>query len=265
MLANPNADYMRGFELAHARRPAAALAPVAVDDLSDPAADGRIAPVTRLARRFLDAIEQRQPASPGFAEGYRVQYLIDAARRSHDARPLYRVPHMSRILVTGGSGFIGSALVKRLVGAGHKVRVLDDFSRGARHRLAEVAGDVECIAGDIRSADTVGQAAAGVEEIHHLAYVNGTQFFYSAPDLVLDVAVRGMISVIDACRANRVGTLVLASSSEVYQTPPRTPTDETAPLVGAGPAQSALFLRRRQDRQRADGDQLRPQGAWSAC
>ena len=89
--------------------------------------------------------------------------------------------------------------------------------------------------GDVRAADTVMKAAAGVEEIHHLAYVNGTQFFYSAPELVLDVAVRGMINVIDACRANRVGTLVLASSSEVYQTPPHTPTDETAPLVVPDP------------------------------
>ena len=142
---------------------------------------------------------------------------------------------MSRILVTGGGGFIGSALARRLVRAGHTVRVLDDFSRGARHRLAEVAGEVECIAGDIRAAEMVAQAAAGVEEIHHLAYVNGTQFFYSAPDLVLDVAVRGMINVIDACRANRVRTLLLASSSEVYQTPPRTPTDETAPLVVPDP------------------------------
>jgi nucleoside-diphosphate-sugar epimerase len=142
---------------------------------------------------------------------------------------------VSRILVTGGGGFIGSALVARLVRAGHEVRVLDDFSRGARHRLAEVAGEVECIAGDVRSTDTVVQAAAGVEEIHHLAYINGTQFFYSAPDLVLDVAVRGMINVIDACRTHCVHTLLLASSSEVYQTPTRTPTDETAPLVVPDP------------------------------
>ena len=79
------------------------------------------------------------------------------------------------------------------------------------------------------------RALRGVDEVHHLAYVNGTQFFYSDPDLVLDVAVKGMINVIDACRRHNVGTLILASSSEVYQTPPRIPTDESVPLVVPDP------------------------------
>jgi len=136
---------------------------------------------------------------------------------------------VSRILVTGGSGFIGSALVKALARDGHRVRVLDDNSRGSPRRLAEVAKDIEFIAGDIRDAATVEKGAHGMDEVHHLAFVNGTEFFYSQPDLVLDVGVRGMINVIDACRKHGIGTLVLASSSEVYQTPPRIPTDESAP------------------------------------
>ena len=137
----------------------------------------------------------------------------------------------SKILVTGGSGFIGSGLVKALVHAGAQVRVLDDNSRGAARRLADVEKDIEFIAGDIRDAQAVEQAALGMDEVHHLAFVNGTEFFYSAPDLVLDVGVRGMVNVIDACRKQNVGTLILASSSEVYQTPPQIPTDESAPLV----------------------------------
>jgi nucleoside-diphosphate-sugar epimerase len=137
---------------------------------------------------------------------------------------------MSRILVTGGSGFIGSALVKALLRGGHKVRVLDDNSRGSPRRLQDVASDIEFIAGDIRDAGAVERAAAGQDEVHHLAFVNGTEFFYSQPELVLDVGVRGMVNVIDACRKNDVGTLVLASSSEVYQTPPKVPTAEDAPL-----------------------------------
>ena len=138
---------------------------------------------------------------------------------------------MSKILVTGGSGFIGSALVTALVRAGHAVRVLDDNSRGAPRRLRPVEKDIEFIAGDIRDAGAVARASAGMDEVHHLAFVNGTEFFYSQPELVLDVGVRGMVNVIDACRANKVGTLVLASSSEVYQSPPKVPTAEDAPLT----------------------------------
>ena len=137
----------------------------------------------------------------------------------------------ARILVTGGSGFIGSGLVKALLSAGYSVRVLDDNSRGNPRRLADVAKNIEFIAGDIRDAAAVEAAAQGMDEVHHLAFVNGTEFFYTAPDLVLDVGVRGMINVIDACRKQNVGTLVLASSSEVYQTPPHIPTSEEAPLV----------------------------------
>jgi nucleoside-diphosphate-sugar epimerase len=136
----------------------------------------------------------------------------------------------SKVLVTGGSGFIGSGLVKALVQSGAQVRVLDDNSRGRPRRLAEVEKDIEFIGGDIRDAETVTRAAKGMDEVHHLAFVNGTEFFYSQPDLVLDVGVRGMINVIDACRAQSVGKLILASSSEVYQTPPQIPTDESAPL-----------------------------------
>jgi nucleoside-diphosphate-sugar epimerase len=138
---------------------------------------------------------------------------------------------VSRILVTGGSGFIGSGLVKALVKSGHSVRVLDDNSRGSPRRLAEVENDFEFIAGDIRNAAVVEKAARDMDEVHHLAFINGTEFFYSQPDLVLDVGVRGIVNIIDACRKQGVGTLVLASSSEVYQTPPKIPTDESAPLT----------------------------------
>jgi nucleoside-diphosphate-sugar epimerase len=136
----------------------------------------------------------------------------------------------AKVLVTGGSGFIGSALVKALVKIGAKVRVLDDNSRGRPRRLTDVEKNIEFIGGDVRNADAVERAAQGMDEVHHLAFVNGTEFFYSQPDLVLDVGVRGMLNVIDACRKHDIGNLILASSSEVYQTPPQVPTAEDAPL-----------------------------------
>src|SRR5207302_6046707 len=113
--------------------------------------------------------------------------------------------------------------------------VLDDNSRGNARRLKEVAADIDFVTGDVRDADAVAAAAAGMDEVHHLAFVNGTEFFYTAPELVLDVGVRGMINVIDACRRHGIGTLLLASSSEVYQTPPKIPTDEAAPLAVPDP------------------------------
>jgi predicted dehydrogenase len=84
VLANPTTDYFRGFELTHARRGDTSLQRVAVEDADiDQFPDPRVAPVSRLVRRFIDACEGGGSPSPGFAEGYRVQCLIDAARRAH--------------------------------------------------------------------------------------------------------------------------------------------------------------------------------------
>ncbi len=140
---------------------------------------------------------------------------------------------MTHYLVTGGSGFIGASLVRRLLADGHRLRVLDDNSRGHPSRLAGL--DVDIRTGDIRDADSVRSAMQGVDAVLHLAAVNGTRHFYERPELVLDVGIRGMLNVLDACRTEGVGTLVLASSSEAYQTPPLVPTPEHIPLVVPDP------------------------------
>ena len=132
--------------------------------------------------------------------------------------------------VTGGTGFIGRALVERLVREGHRVRVLDDDSRGAARKLGDTAGAIELFTGDVRDPASVKKAVHGADCVCHLAYVNGTEFFYSKPDLVLEVAVKGMINVLDACIEHRVREFVLASSSEVYQTSAVVPTPENVPL-----------------------------------
>jgi nucleoside-diphosphate-sugar epimerase len=146
----------------------------------------------------------------------------------------------SRILVTGGSGFIGAALVKALVARGQAVRVFDNHSRGSARRLNEVERDIELVQGDIRDAAALDAAMDRIEEVHHLAFVNGTATFYSDPDLVLDVGVKGIVNVIDSCRRRGVGRLIVASSSEVYQSPPRVPTDESVPLVIPDPLNPRL-------------------------
>lgn len=135
-----------------------------------------------------------------------------------------------KYLVTGGTGFIGSALVKRLVKEGNTVRVLDNDIRGSVERLKEIADEIEIVEADIRDAEEVQKACKDMESVIHLAYINGTEFFYKMPELVLEVGVKGILNVIDGCIKEGIKELIVASSSEVYQTPEMIPTDETAKL-----------------------------------
>ena len=136
-----------------------------------------------------------------------------------------------KFLVTGGTGFLGAGLVKKLLKEGHQVSVLDNDSRGRKSRLDKELSNIEVVIGDIRDPRTVEKAIKGCQSVIHMAYINGTEFFYSKPELVLEVGVRGMLNVLDACKSQKVGDLVLISSSEVYQTPPVIPTPEDVPLV----------------------------------
>jgi nucleoside-diphosphate-sugar epimerase len=137
----------------------------------------------------------------------------------------------SRFLVTGGSGFLGAALVKRLVSCGHIVRVLDNGFRSSDQALSEVIDDIEIVHGDIRNREIVIEALKNIDIVVHLAAVNGTENFYTQPTLVLDVGVRGILNVLEGCLEHNVPDIILASSSEVYQTPSKIPTDENEPLV----------------------------------
>jgi predicted dehydrogenase len=84
VLSNPTGDYFCGFELRLGRQGDDALKPIATEGVDkDPFSDSRAGPVSRLVRRFVDACESGGAPSPGVAEGYRVQCLIDAARRAH--------------------------------------------------------------------------------------------------------------------------------------------------------------------------------------
>lgn len=132
-----------------------------------------------------------------------------------------------RYLVTGGAGFIGAALTRRLLDDGHEVSVLDDFSRGRADRLT--GGDIHH--GDIRNFGELENAALGCDAIVHLAYKQGTQTFYEEPRQVLDVAVRGMLNVLDLCERWGIGELLLVSSSEAYQVASVVPTPETIALT----------------------------------
>ena len=133
-------------------------------------------------------------------------------------------------LVTGGTGFIGSNICKMLVREGHKVLVYDNNSRGNLSRLSEIKKEIIFINGDIRDQKKVFKAIKRVNAVIHLAYINGTKYFYTKPELILDIAVKGMVNILDGCKKHKVKELYIASSSEVYQTPIKVPTDESEML-----------------------------------
>lgn len=138
---------------------------------------------------------------------------------------------MKKYLITGGCGFIGSALTRALIEKGQGVTVFDDQSRGTLERLQDIKNKLKFIDGDIRDKEAVTKACKGVDSVIHLAFINGTEFFYSKPDLVLDVGVKGIVNVLDSCLRSDVKEFVLASSSEVYQNASVIPTPETIPLI----------------------------------
>ncbi len=133
------------------------------------------------------------------------------------------------ILVTGGTGFIGSAIVQKLVSQKYNVRVFDNNFRGNTVNIKNILHDVDYFRGDIRNLYDVEKAVTGIDTVFHLAFINGTENFYKYPDLVLDVGIRGHLNIMDACNNASVDTFIYASSSEVYQTPQIIPTPEDVP------------------------------------
>ena len=137
---------------------------------------------------------------------------------------------IKHFLVTGGVGFIGSGISRFLVKKGYKVTIFDNNSRGSVNKIRGLRNSVNVIHGDIRDYKKLEKSLKGVDAVIHLAYVNGTKFFYSKPILILDIATKGIINIIDACVKNKIKELYLASSSEVYQTPNKIPTNEMESL-----------------------------------
>lgn len=138
---------------------------------------------------------------------------------------------MSKIAVTGAGGFIGAYLTRQLLRQGHEVVAIDNFVRGRESRLDALEGEIRPANLDVRDTDALTAIFKGLDAVFHLAAVNGTENFYTRPQLVLDVGVRGAIAVSEACIAAGVPDLVVASSAEVYQTPAVVPTPEDIDMI----------------------------------
>jgi UDP-glucose 4-epimerase len=136
-----------------------------------------------------------------------------------------------KALVTGGGGFIGSHVVRRLLGDGHAVRVLDNFATGRRENLLEVVDDVELVEGDIQSYERVHNAVRGCDMVVHLAALPSVPRSVQDPLTSNATNVTGTLNVLLAARDEEVGRLVYASSSSVYGANPDLPKrEELIPL-----------------------------------
>jgi UDP-glucose 4-epimerase len=139
------------------------------------------------------------------------------------------------VLVTGGAGFIGSHSVGKLLAAGARVRVLDNFSSGKRDNLPQQHPDLEVVVGDVRDPVAVNRALAGVSHVLHLAAQVSVQTSVEQPIESAAVNVTGFLNVLDGARRAGVRRFVYASSAAVYGMPARLPLDENAPLLPISP------------------------------
>ena len=139
-----------------------------------------------------------------------------------------------RILVTGGAGFIGSHTVDALLAAGHRVRVLDNFSAGTPANLPQHPL-VDVVRGDIGDRPTVRAALDGVDRVLHLAAQVSVQASVKDPVASAQQNVTGFLHVLDAARAARIKRFVYASSAAVYGHPERLPLTETSTARPASP------------------------------
>jgi nucleoside-diphosphate-sugar epimerase len=136
---------------------------------------------------------------------------------------------MSKFLVTGGAGFIGSHLTERLIADGHEVTVLDDFSTGRFDNIAHLEGrQLRVVEGDVRQPKHVEKAIAGAQYVLHEAAIPSVGRSVEDPITTNAVNVDGTLNVLFAARAAKtVKRVVYAASSSAYGDTPTLPKTET--------------------------------------
>jgi len=133
------------------------------------------------------------------------------------------------VLVTGGAGFIGSALVRKLLEKEYQVTVLDDLSTGLRDNLPK-SNQLKLVTGDVRNFELVSTIVRGHQNVIHLAAQAFIPLSYQQPLEIAEVNAIGSINIFKACLNHSVKKLVHISSSEVYGSAKYTPMDEQHPL-----------------------------------
>ena len=123
---------------------------------------------------------------------------------------------MSKYLVTGGAGFIGSNIVERLVGEGKDVRVLDNLITGFEENLTPFMDKIEFQKGDIRSREDMEKAVKGIDIVIHQAALRNVAKSVEDPEACNDVNINGTLNVLICAKAAGVKRVVYASSSSAY-------------------------------------------------
>jgi UDP-glucose 4-epimerase len=120
-----------------------------------------------------------------------------------------------KILITGGAGFIGSNLTKRLVKEGHEVTVLDNLLRGNKIDSGTFT-KINFVNGDVRDYELVKRVSQGVDLIFHLAAVLGVDVVADIPVETMDVETIGTRNIVNAAQTNNVKKILYASTSGIY-------------------------------------------------
>lgn len=147
---------------------------------------------------------------------------------------------MSKVLITGADGFIGSHLTEALVRAGHNVRAFVLYNSFGSwgwldHCGADVQGQFEVFAGDIRDPHGVREAMTGCDAVLHLAALIAIPYSYHSPDTYVGTNINGTLNILQAARATGVKRVIHTSTSEVYGTARFVPMTEAHPLQGQSP------------------------------
>ncbi len=133
---------------------------------------------------------------------------------------------MAQYLVTGGAGFIGSHLCRRLLADGHAVRILDDLSSGSRINIAEIADEVEFVVGNLCDEILLEKVLTGVDYALHHAAVASVQTSVERPVFEQQVNAVGTLRFFEAARRAGVGRVVFAGSAAAYGNNPTVPKRE---------------------------------------
>jgi UDP-glucose 4-epimerase len=145
-------------------------------------------------------------------------------------------------LVTGGAGFIGSHLVRRLVERGERVRVVDNLCNGKIERLADLKAAIDFVHGDLSDADVCDRVAAGAAFVLHQAAIPSVQRSIRDPITSNRANITATLNLLESCRKHGVRRVVYAASSSVYGNTPVLPKREDMPANPLSPYALQKFV-----------------------